>query len=441
MTSQIYEQHAKYLCPDNPEEIFNSCGDNMPCLYDATLFNSKFLGQENMNAYNSFTQDRLQAIRQSMAQNTCPNIQDATESPSISGVRYGASTASHSRINFQNQSYPDPKNFKLTFSFRTVKEHGILWIWANYKFYTRYFYLNMENGFLSLEVKGHKHPKVMRYNAKRLNDNKWHHVELKKKEREVRLQVDDLPPQLLKDMPNPKVMKRRMYVGGVISRHKKNFTLPFDGFEGCIRNFEVDGQVYDLVQTSRDVVPCAITQGVAYVQSGGFASFNSLRDFGPESIMTDFSIRFRSSKPNGLILSLLSNTNHMKARVTTHIEDRSLVFNAFLMDYGVKISQRIDLAICDNQWHQLSVLMGTTHFILRLDEKRLEIPVQISREAIEVIRSLPVHVGGLSANVAMAHNLDSTIGCFKDLHLAGVFVPFDKARRTNKFIPDGCPYI
>ena len=36
----------------------------MPCLYDATLFNTKILGQENMNAFNSFTQDRLQAIRQ-----------------------------------------------------------------------------------------------------------------------------------------------------------------------------------------------------------------------------------------------------------------------------------------------------------------------------------------------------------------------------------------
>jgi hypothetical protein len=66
-----------------------------------------------------------------------------------------------------------------------------------------------------------------------------------------------------------------MYVGGVISRHKKNFTLPFDGFVGCIRNFEVDGQVCDLVEASRDVVPCADTQGVAYVHTGGFATFGT----------------------------------------------------------------------------------------------------------------------------------------------------------------------
>jgi hypothetical protein len=40
--------------------------------------------------------------------------------------------------------------------------------------------------------------------------------------------------------------------------------------------------------------------------------------------------------------------------------------------------------------------MGITHFILRLDDTRREIPVKIPIEAIEVFRSLPVHVGGLS---------------------------------------------
>uniref|UniRef100_A0A914CS68 Uncharacterized protein n=1 Tax=Acrobeloides nanus TaxID=290746 RepID=A0A914CS68_9BILA len=336
---------------------------------------------------------------EAMTQDACPIIQNTTESPSVSGVRYGVSTSSHSRINFRNDTpYPNPENFKLTFSFRTVKKDGMLWVWANYKYYTRYFYLIMESGFLSLEVKGHKQPKVQRYNAKRLDDNEWHHVDLRKQGHEVRLQVDDLPPQLMKDMPNPKVMKRRMYVGGVISRHKKNFTLPLDGlgFVGCIRNFEVDGQVCDLVKASRDVVPCAVTQGVAYVHSGGFASFDTLRDFGPKPNVTDFSIRFRSSQPNGLILSLLSNTNHMEARLTTHIENRSLVLNALLVKYEVDISQRIDLTICDNQWHEFSVDLGTTHFILRLDDIRREIPVQISNEAIEMFRSLPVHVGGLS---------------------------------------------
>lgn len=72
------------------------------------------------------------------------------------------------------------------------------------------------------------------------------------------------------------------------------------------------------------------------------------------------------------------------------------MFNVVLTDYGVKINQRIDVTICDNQWHRLAVIMGTAHSVLQLDDIRKEIPVTIRKEAIEVIRSLPVHVGGLS---------------------------------------------
>uniref|UniRef100_A0A914EBJ5 Uncharacterized protein n=1 Tax=Acrobeloides nanus TaxID=290746 RepID=A0A914EBJ5_9BILA len=64
MTGQIYGQYARNFCPDKAGEIFSICGENMPCLYDATIFNTKILGQENMKAYDSFAQDRLQAIRQ-----------------------------------------------------------------------------------------------------------------------------------------------------------------------------------------------------------------------------------------------------------------------------------------------------------------------------------------------------------------------------------------
>lgn len=36
-------------------------------------------------------------------------------------------------------------------------------------------------------------------------------------------QVDDLATEQLTDAPNPKVMRRRMYVGGVISKHRRMF--------------------------------------------------------------------------------------------------------------------------------------------------------------------------------------------------------------------------
>lgn len=47
----------------------------------------------------------------------------------------------------------------------------------------------MEKGFLTLEIKGHKQPKELQYKAKKLNDNQWHHVELEKNEKHIRLEV------------------------------------------------------------------------------------------------------------------------------------------------------------------------------------------------------------------------------------------------------------
>ena len=40
MVGYIADQFARQ-CPDNPTEILTVCGDNFPCLYDATLLNTK----------------------------------------------------------------------------------------------------------------------------------------------------------------------------------------------------------------------------------------------------------------------------------------------------------------------------------------------------------------------------------------------------------------
>lgn len=77
----------------------------------------------------------------------------------------------------------------------------------------------------------------------------------------------------MKDAPNPKVMCKRMYVGGVISKHSKLFKLPLPGFEGCIRNFKVNSQPQSLLATSRDLIPCIETREISYIHDGGFATF------------------------------------------------------------------------------------------------------------------------------------------------------------------------
>ncbi|CAD6195686.1 unnamed protein product [Caenorhabditis auriculariae] len=52
------------LCPDDPGAILTECGDSIPCLYDYALLNSKTMALEEQDAWNSFSAERVEAIRQ-----------------------------------------------------------------------------------------------------------------------------------------------------------------------------------------------------------------------------------------------------------------------------------------------------------------------------------------------------------------------------------------
>uniref|UniRef100_A0A915E106 Uncharacterized protein n=1 Tax=Ditylenchus dipsaci TaxID=166011 RepID=A0A915E106_9BILA len=119
------------------------------------------------------------------------------------GYRFGVSESSHARVNF-DKPYPDFANFNLSMSIKTSQKKGMLWVWASYKNFTRYFFLNIEKGFLVLEIKGHKQAKELQYKAKKVNDNQWHRVQLIKQEKQVSLQLDDHSPEYMRDAPNPR---------------------------------------------------------------------------------------------------------------------------------------------------------------------------------------------------------------------------------------------
>nr|pir hypothetical protein C43H8.3 - Caenorhabditis elegans [Caenorhabditis elegans] len=174
-------------------------------------------------------------------------------------VRYGLSKSSHSRINFE-APYPNITDFTVKLSLQTETSNGMIWAWANYKNYTRYIFLDIIDGFATLEVKGHKQPKILKHLGNRINDGQWHDITVEKKNRSLKLIIDSLGPVEMTDCPTPKVMKKRVYVGGVISRHRRQFGLTTPGLDGCIRDFEMNNRIFnnlDEPSTSKNVMPCA----------------------------------------------------------------------------------------------------------------------------------------------------------------------------------------
>lgn len=81
-------------------------------------------------------------------------------------------------------------------------------------------------------------------------------------------------------------MRKRMYVGGVISKHRKLFnnnenTIPnkhrlLPAFVGCIRDFRVNNDLKNLLESSRDLTKCSYKKDVTYIHDGGYAVFSKL---------------------------------------------------------------------------------------------------------------------------------------------------------------------
>ncbi|VDK61173.1 unnamed protein product [Anisakis simplex] len=63
MSSAIAYNYGANICPNNPAQIVQDCGDSVPCLYDYAMLNSRVLGMEATNSWNAFTLERGVAVQ------------------------------------------------------------------------------------------------------------------------------------------------------------------------------------------------------------------------------------------------------------------------------------------------------------------------------------------------------------------------------------------
>lgn len=90
-------------------------------------------------------------------------------------------------------------SFSLSFELRTAEQYpqhhhtdgGLLWVWASYRNYSRYFVLRMDSrGFLQLDLQGNRgRARALHYRATRLDDARWHRVQLTKRDSMLTLKV------------------------------------------------------------------------------------------------------------------------------------------------------------------------------------------------------------------------------------------------------------
>ncbi|KAF8367906.1 lam-3 [Pristionchus pacificus] len=364
-------------------------------------------------------------------------------------LRYGIGQSTHGRINFlDKEQYPNISGFTFALSFRTESPHGMLWIWANYKEFTRYFLLHVNEGLLQLDVKGHRDPKTVVLNERRVDDGQWHDVKLVREEKTIKIELDGVLAGTMTDAPIPKVMRKRMFVGGVISRHRKTFPAVPVGWNGCIRSIIVNGapQRFD-ESTSKDLVPCApATTKALYAHDGGYASFDSSKTRHGIYPSEELSVQvdFRNMQQDGLVFAVLSSNSLDEKRLTAIMKGgqiyMTLVYKAEGIDLRDVPIEREEGELCNGKWHRIAVSVEATRLVVAIDEQSSEIPLVISSAARKSLAGLSLYVGGPSSEVANELSVFSLVGCYSDLRFGDKTLYFEEASKINRAIVDGCPF-
>ncbi|CAD5206351.1 unnamed protein product [Bursaphelenchus okinawaensis] len=373
---------------------------------------------------------------------TCYNVEDNSQDTyHKQGYRFGITSSSHARINFQ-KPYPDYDTFDLKFDIKTKQRHGIVWAWANYKQFNRYFYLYTYRGFLALEIKGHRQPRKIYYKHQKVNDDEWHYIQLSKQGRILTIQVDEHPAEQMNDVPNPKVMKKRMFVGGFISKHRRQFNITIPTFEGCLRDFTVNGVTHDLSLASRDIVGCVKSFDADYLHNGGYMMFEPLLRFSTKpEINIGVNVKTTETK-KALLIGLFNpeQANHHENHVALLIEDGDLTFRISLRQHGVALEKKLDLAMCAREWHRVSLLMADHTVTVSVDDQQARVPLKMTRMAIEQMKRLNVFLGGATTPIQQQLNATSTQGCYKSWEMQGAVRSLSTAIKSHKLVPDGCPF-
>ncbi|MFH4982922.1 hypothetical protein AB6A40_009631 [Gnathostoma spinigerum] len=170
-------------------------------------------------------------------------------------------------------------------------------------------------------------------------------------------------------------------------------------------------------------------------------TFEPLKVVGSEETIR-ISVQFRPAIENGLIFGLMTNKDPEKYRITVSLTDGKLTFELVYVKIRRDLKHVLKTDVCDGRWHNITLHISPQIVFLELDSVKERLPTKASSvEAIDLFRSLPINVGGVSARTAEKISATSLVGCYRNLRLANTKVSLSRAKRINKVVPNMCPFM
>ncbi|XP_069740233.1 laminin subunit alpha-5 isoform X2 [Narcine bancroftii] len=338
-----------------------------------------------------------------------------------------------------------PESFRLRSRFsmdvRCNSSHGILFYVSNEK-ETAFMILLLSKGrfVFMFDVKGKK----LRIASKgKYNDGKWHTIFFSRHRNQAKLVIDGLRQQS-RNIPVTASLEVRapFYVGAVPKGKARRITQGSFAtrFNGCIRNFQLDGKPLDPPSRAYNVTPCfegSLETGIFFSSAGGYITLDELFVLNKDY---ELMLEVRPRSLSGILFHVGRKQSYY---FSLYVENGKVIMQLNIGAGKFSASVTPEQSVCDGQWHRISVFKRKNVIQLDVDTESnytvgpLQIPYSNSKHI--------VYVGGIpdTVQVPMLSLIrHSFVGCVKNFRINQHSILLSRPRSIHGgVITSGCPLL
>ncbi|XP_060079524.1 neurexin-3-like [Ylistrum balloti] len=334
-------------------------------------------------------------------------------------------SAQFMKITLDKESHTEAEDISLRF--QTKHPNGLLFMTSSYRSFDS-IALYLENGLVRLEIRVGSSSKILTIGRKRLDDDLWHTVIIKRRGSQVELSLDNDNP-IGDTLPrNSRSLNlRRMEVGRMVQ--DDNRLRQYSGFIGSMQQFIFNGNHFFEMAKSQDIQNIETTarfltdepmlrNPVTFKSKEAYAQLEKL------SAYLEFSVyfKFKTTEPNGLIMY---NGGRGQDFLAFELQGGYLhyVYNtgAGAKRVVVNTINRLN----DNEWHDVRLLRPVMDKqTIRVDDQHPTVESMHGSDTLHFNLEGMLYVGGVSKT--MYNSLPKLIssrhgfqGCLASLDLNG----------------------
>ncbi|XP_072098440.1 laminin subunit alpha-5 isoform X1 [Mobula birostris] len=338
-----------------------------------------------------------------------------------------------------------PDSFRVRSSFsmdvRSNSSHGILFYVSNERETTFMALLLSKGRFVFLfDIKGKK----LRIASKeKYNDGMWHTIFFSRDRNQGQLVIDGLRAQSRRISVTAFLDVRAPFYIGAVPKGKArriNQGASASRFNGCIRNFQLDGKPMEPPSRDYNVTPCfegSLETGIFFSSAGGYVIIDEFFVLDKEYELM-FEVRPRSL--SGIFFHVGRTQSHY---FSLYAENGKVIVKLNNGAGGFSASVTPEQSLCDGHWHRLAVIKRNNVIQIDVDTERnytvgpLHIPHTNSKQIL--------YVGGIPDTVqipTLSPIYHSFVGCIKNFQINQKSVQLNQPRSIHGGVTtSGCPSL